>query len=78
VGFDEIRVGTRVRVRGDHRIESRREAVGKIMGRYGGREHVAVDVQLSDGRRRLFWPADLEEVSPPQPWWRSMFEGRLA
>jgi hypothetical protein len=27
--------------------------VGKIMGRYGGREHVAVDVQLSDGRRRL-------------------------
>jgi len=75
VGFDEIRVGTRVRVRGDHRVESRREAVGKIMGRYGGREHVAVDVQLSDGRRRLFWPADLKEISPQRTWGRSMFEG---
>ena len=40
-------------VRGDHRVKSRRGAVGKIMGRYGGREHVAVDVRLSDGRRRL-------------------------
>jgi hypothetical protein len=40
-------------VRGDLRVKSRRGAVGKIMGRYGGREHVVVDVQLSDGRRRL-------------------------
>ena len=52
MGIDEIRVGTRVRVREDHRVKSRRGAVGKIMGRYGGREHVAVDVQLSDGRRK--------------------------
>ncbi len=75
MSFEEIRVGTRVRVRGDHRVESRRGTVGKIMGRYGGREHVAVDVRLSDGRRRLFWPGDLEEASPPRTWWRSMLEG---
>jgi hypothetical protein len=49
--------------------------VGRIVGRYGGREHVAVDVRLSDGRRRLFWPGDLKEASPPRPWWRFMFEG---
>ncbi len=73
MSFEDIRVGTRVRVRRDHRIESRRGAVGKIMGRYGDREHVAVDVRLSNGQRRLFWPGDLEELSPP-PWWRSRLE----
>jgi hypothetical protein len=25
---------------------------------------------LADGECRLFWPRDLEEVSPPQAWWR--------
>jgi hypothetical protein len=49
--------------------------MGKIVGRYGGREHVAVEVRLSDGQRRLFWPGDLNTVSPPRPWWRSLFEG---
>ena len=70
---EEAHVGTRVR--GDHRVESRRGAVGQIIGRYGGREHVAVEVRLSDGRRRLFWPGDLKVVPLPRPWWRSMFEG---
>lgn len=75
MGSEEVRVGTRVWVRRDHRIESRRGAVGQIVGRYGGREHVAVEVRLSDGRRRLFWPGDLKEASPSRLWWRSMFEG---
>jgi hypothetical protein len=48
--------------------------MGKIVGRYGGREHVAVEVRLSDGQRRLFWPSDLKVVSPPRPWWRPLFE----
>ena len=74
IGIHEIRVGARVRVRGDHRVESRRGAVGKIIGHYGGREHVAVDVQLADGRRRLFWPTDLNEVPLARSWWRSLFE----
>ncbi len=75
MGSEEVRVGTRVRVRGDHRVESRRGAVGKIVGRYGGREHVAVEVRLFDGRRRLFWPGDLKDVSRPRSWWRCICEG---
>jgi hypothetical protein len=51
--------------------------MGKIVGRYGGLEHVAVEVRFSDGQCRLFWPSDLKKVSPPRPWWRSLFE-RLA
>jgi hypothetical protein len=75
LGEEEARVGTRVRVRKDHRIDSRRGAIGKIVGRYGGREHVAVEVKLFDGRRRLFWTEDLIEVSPLRPWWHPLFGG---
>ena len=64
-------VGTRVRVLEHHRIETRRGLVGTVVGRFGGREYVAVDVRLSDGRRRLFWPGDLQEISAARsPWWR--------
>jgi hypothetical protein len=69
-------VGTRVRVLGRHRREALRDLDGKIVGRYGGRGHVAVDVRLSDGRRLLFWPRDLQEVASAHPhWWRSLLEG---
>jgi hypothetical protein len=60
-------VGTKVRVRQEHRILKRRGMVGKIVGRYGGEEYVAIDVRFSDGQRRLFWPSDLEEIAPPKP-----------
>ena len=33
---------------------------------------MAVDVRFSGGRRRLFWPEDLEEIPSPRPWWRSL------
>jgi hypothetical protein len=47
--------------------------VGQVVGCYGGVEYVAIDVRFGDGRHRLFWPEDLEEISPPQPsWWRSL------
>jgi hypothetical protein len=50
--------------------------VGKVVGRYGGEEYVAVDVRFSDGRRRLFRPSDLEEIVSPQPsLWRSLLDG---
>jgi hypothetical protein len=69
-------VGTKVRVRQEHRILERRGMVGKVVGRYGGEEYVAVDVRLSDGRRRLFWPSDLEEIASSQPsMWRSLLGG---
>jgi hypothetical protein len=59
-------------VREHHRIATRRGMVGTIVGRYGGEEHVAIDVRCSDGEHRLFWPYDLEEISPSSPsaWWR--------
>jgi hypothetical protein len=60
-------VGTKVRVRQQHRIFERRGMVGKVVGRFGGEEYVAVDVRFSDGRRRLFWPSDLEEIASAQP-----------
>jgi hypothetical protein len=67
----DARVGMRVRVADHHRIEARRGLVGKVVGRYGGEEYVAVDVRFPDGEHRLFWPDDLEEISSPEPsWWR--------
>ena len=69
MGYEQARLGTRVRVREHHRIEHRRGAVGKVVGTYGGEKFTAVEVQFSNGQRRLFWPGDLQEVSSPQRWW---------
>jgi hypothetical protein len=63
--------GRRVRVMEHHRIQERRGLMGKVVALYGGEQYVAVDVRLADGQLRLFWPRDLEEISPsPQAWWR--------
>jgi hypothetical protein len=70
----EVRAGMRVRVREHHRIEERRGLVGKVVGTYGGEEFTAVEVLFPDGERRLFWPADLEEVSSPRRWWCSLLD----
>jgi hypothetical protein len=76
VVIGEVRVGVRVRVRGHHRIAERRGMVGTVVERYGGEEHVAVDVRFPDGERRLFWPGDLEAISSPRtPWRRSRLVG---
>ena len=72
---EEARVGMKVRVCKHHRISERRGMVGRIMGRYGGKEYVAVDVRFPDRQYRLFWPKDLEEVFSPRPWWRSLVGG---
>jgi hypothetical protein len=61
---EQARRGTRVRVMAHHRVEGRRGLVGTVVARYGGEEYVAVDVRLADGQCRLFWPKDLEEISP--------------
>ena len=67
---EQARPGTRVRIMEHHRVEERRGLLGKVVARYGGEEYVAVDVRLADGECRLFWPRELEEVSPPKAWWR--------
>ena len=62
--LEQARPGSRVRVMEHHRVEERRGLVGKVVARYGGEEYIAVDVRLADGEFRLFWPRDLEEISP--------------
>ena len=75
----EVLAGMRVKVRERHRIEERRGLVGKVVGTYGGEEFTAVEVVFPNGQRRLFWPADLEEVSSPQRrWWRRSLLGEDA
>ena len=71
---EEASLGMRVRVREHHRILERRGMVGKVVGRYGGHEYVAVDVRFADGRHRLFRAEDLEEVVSPRPWWRCLLD----
>jgi hypothetical protein len=68
-------MGMRVKVADHHRIEQRRGLDGKVMGRYGGEEHVVVDVLFPDGRQRLFRPEDLEEIAFSRPLWRSLLLG---
>lgn len=72
---EQVRTGARVRVMEHHRVEERRGLMGKVLARYGGEEYIAVDVRLADGQCRLFWPRDLEEISPPQAWWRFLLGG---
>jgi hypothetical protein len=71
---EEVNIGATVRVREHHRIAERRGMVGRIADRYGGEGYMAVDVRFSGGQRRLFWPGDLEEISSPRPWWRSLLK----
>ena len=69
---ENVHVGATVRVGERHRIAERHGMVGRVTGRYGEEGYVAVDVRFSGGWQRLFRPQDLEEISPPQPWWRSL------
>jgi hypothetical protein len=39
-----------------------------VVARYGGEDYVAVDARLAVGQYRLFWPRDLEEISPKARW----------
>jgi hypothetical protein len=73
---EEARVGIKVKVGDRHRIVERRGMVGRVVGRYGGGEYVAVEVRCVDGQYRLFWPDDLlEEISPQPSWWSSLLGG---
>jgi hypothetical protein len=61
---EQARPGTQVRVMEHHRVEGCRGLVGTVVARYGGEDYMAVDMRLADGQLRLFWPRDLEEISP--------------
>ena len=74
----DVRVGMRVKVQERHRVEERRGLVGKVVGCYGEKEYVVVDVRLADGEIGFFRPADLEEVEAPRRWWRSILGNKGA
>ncbi len=69
---EQVSPGMRVRVMEHHRVKERRGLVGTVVARYGGEEYIAVDVRLADGEGRLFWPRDLEVISSPRSWGRSL------
>jgi hypothetical protein len=76
---EEVRVGVEVRVVERYRTKERRGMVGRVVGRYGEDNYVAVDVRFADGHCRLFWPEDLKVISSPQPsWWRTLLGGSSA
>jgi hypothetical protein len=50
----QTRPGKKVRVFERPRIPARRGMVGRVVGCYGGEEHIAIDVRFSGGECRLF------------------------
>ena len=59
---EETSIGARVRV-GESRLRSElRGLTGKIIGRWGHPEYLALDVRMEDGSSSLFWHHELEEV----------------
>jgi hypothetical protein len=69
----------RLRVMKHHRVEERRGLIGTVVARYGVGEYVAMDGRLAEGRFRMFWPMDLEEIPyPPQAWWRFLSGGEAS
>ena len=56
-----LRIGTKVRVQEElSRNPYLRGWVGQIMQRYGDASYAAFEVWFSNGRKELFWYADLE------------------
>ena len=59
---EETSIGARVRV-GESRLRSElRGLTGKMIGRWGHPEYLALDVRMEDGSSSLFWHHELEEV----------------
>jgi hypothetical protein len=62
VRYEQVRVGKRVRARGDRRGPGFRGVVGSVLRCYGEPEYMAVEVIAKDGRSRLFWHHEVDEV----------------
>jgi hypothetical protein len=60
--LEGARVGTRVRVQLDYAEPHLQGSVGTVQKRYGVPEYTAFDVLLPDGRTKLFWEHQLEEM----------------
>jgi hypothetical protein len=59
---EETSIGARVRV-GESGLRSKlRGLTGRIIGRWGHPEYLALDVRMEDGSSQLFWHHELEEI----------------
>ena len=59
---EEALIGTRVKVREDHRSAQLRGKKGTIKHRWGDPNYVALDVLLDNGLLQLFWFHELQAV----------------
>jgi hypothetical protein len=61
---EQAQVGSRVRVSEESGKHSEgRGLTGTIRAKWGNPEYLALDVLLEDGRTKLFWHHELEEIS---------------
>jgi hypothetical protein len=59
---DRARVGKKVKVRGDRYEPEVRGVVGSVLRCYGEPEYMALEVIPKDGRSRIFWHHEVEEI----------------
>jgi hypothetical protein len=59
---EQARIGARVKVSESGRRSEWRGLTGKIRGKWGDPEYLALDVRMQDGRTQLFWHHELEEL----------------
>jgi hypothetical protein len=59
---EQARIGARVKVSESGRRSEWRGLTGKIRGKWGNPEYLALDVRMQDGRTQLFWHHELEEL----------------
>ena len=64
---EEAQIGTRVRVRADHRSVQLRGQEGTIQHRWGAPDYVALDVLLDNGLLQLFWFHELRVIEDWDP-----------
>jgi hypothetical protein len=58
-------MGKTVRARTDRNGPGFRGVVGSVLRCYGEPEYLAVEVVAKDGRSRVFWHHEVEEVEAP-------------
>jgi hypothetical protein len=73
VSPEQARIGVWVKVGESGLLPEWRGMTGRIIGRWGHPEYLALDVRLEDGRSQLFWHYELEDTSapsslPPREW----------
>jgi len=59
----EAKIGASVRVSDSGLHPELRGQTGTVSGMWGHPEYLALDVRMEDGRTRLFWHHELEEIA---------------